>query len=150
MPSEPTTASAVFVWLWLMAGADLLWENSTADYLLAHLFFPIESRTPSPFLFLFFFLTDGHSLRRHPWLHVNYSRFWRKDIWAGSWRRCPFLQLSEPESQRFMAAVVRAANEVAACCGWFAARSPPRRAIERWKSQSLTMTAMSRAEQTSA
>ena len=26
---------AVFAWLWLVAGADLLWENSTADWLVA-------------------------------------------------------------------------------------------------------------------
>jgi len=26
---------AAFAWLWLMAGADLLWENSTADWLVA-------------------------------------------------------------------------------------------------------------------
>jgi len=35
MASIPTTLFAVFVWLWLMASADLLWDNSTADWLLA-------------------------------------------------------------------------------------------------------------------
>jgi len=29
------TSYAVFAWLWLMAGADLLWENNTADWLVA-------------------------------------------------------------------------------------------------------------------
>jgi len=32
---RPCNIIAVFVWLWLMAGADLLWENNTADWLVA-------------------------------------------------------------------------------------------------------------------
>ena len=33
--SGPVATIAVFAWLWLMAGADLLWENSNADWLVA-------------------------------------------------------------------------------------------------------------------
>ena len=30
---NPALVIAVFVWLWLMTGTDLLWKNSTADWL---------------------------------------------------------------------------------------------------------------------